>query len=456
VTFVGIDDTDSPRGGCTTFALTEVIRAARARGFDLIGEPRLVRLNPNIPQKTRGNAALAARFGHGQGPRRVIGEFPEGALHAWARARALSPGERDELLEVAWEAVRRTSRRGEPGTDPAVVVSPHRLPAHLYWDAVQRVVERGSTEAFLRSHGVAFRSEGSGQGIVGAAAAIAWPGLHPTWELIAYRRPGLGRSPRRVDRASVARAERVFPELFLCSDPATRRLLIAPHTACPILLGLRATRPERLPRAFRSLVTEACERWVVYRTNQATGDHLALRADAALGPYETGVVPGEVVGTPRTGVGGHVRFEVASNHGGKVECIAFEPTKSLPRIAAQLRPGDRVRVWGGRAEDPVFRLEGLQLIRAVPERCAGPRPNCPTCGRRMDSLGTYRGFRCRADRTRVPAEARTEVRQSRAALEGWYHPTPSARRHLHPRAPEAGRGSPTRVRWWHRRPRTDL
>jgi tRNA(Ile2)-agmatinylcytidine synthase len=456
VTFVGIDDTDSPQGGCTTFALTEVIRAARTHGFDLIGEPRLVRLNPNIPHKTRGNAALAARFGHGVGPSRVTGQLPDGPLRAWTRGRALSSSERTELLDVAWDAVLRSSRRGEPGTDPAVVVSSRRLPAPFYWNAVQRVVEPGSVESFLRRHGVDFRAEGSGQGIVGAAAAIAWPGEHPTWELIAYRRPGLGKAPRRVERASVARAEKAFPELFLCTDPVTRRLLIAPHTACPILLGLRATRPEHLSQAFHLLKTEPWERWVVYRTNQATGDHLSVRGDGTIGPYESGVLLGVIAHAPRAGVGGHVRFDIAVNPRTTIDCIAFEPTKSLPRIAAQLRPGDRVRLWGGRAEDPVFRLEGIQVIQARPEWSRGPTPRCPKCGRGMDSLGANRGYRCPTDRTRVPSEARKERRRPRAQLQGWYHPTPSARRHLHPRAPEGGRGSATRVRWWLRRDRVHL
>ena len=71
--WIGVDDTDGPNGGCTTHVLTELIRVAADRGFDVLGEPRLVRLNPNVPWKTRGNAALSVRVGRGVGPRARVG-----------------------------------------------------------------------------------------------------------------------------------------------------------------------------------------------------------------------------------------------------------------------------------------------------------------------------------------------------------------------------------------------
>ena len=51
--YVGIDDTDSLDGGCTTWLVTEII--AELSDFDLVAPPRLVRLNPNVPWKTSQN-----------------------------------------------------------------------------------------------------------------------------------------------------------------------------------------------------------------------------------------------------------------------------------------------------------------------------------------------------------------------------------------------------------------
>ena len=59
--YLGFDDTDSRQGLCTTFLATEFVR--ELRDWDLLGYPRLVRLNPNVTWKTRGNGALYLRFG---------------------------------------------------------------------------------------------------------------------------------------------------------------------------------------------------------------------------------------------------------------------------------------------------------------------------------------------------------------------------------------------------------
>jgi len=52
--FIGIDDTDSEKGMCTTY-----IAALLHEKLGTTGYPRLIRLNPNIPYKTRGNGAIA-------------------------------------------------------------------------------------------------------------------------------------------------------------------------------------------------------------------------------------------------------------------------------------------------------------------------------------------------------------------------------------------------------------
>ena len=43
--------------------------------IDIIGYPRLVRLNPNIPWKTRGNGAISIQIGKGKGKKTKIGEI---------------------------------------------------------------------------------------------------------------------------------------------------------------------------------------------------------------------------------------------------------------------------------------------------------------------------------------------------------------------------------------------
>ena len=54
---LGIDDTDSPSGMCTTY-LGALLARRLIRMHMPVREARLLRLNPNVIYKTRGNAAI--------------------------------------------------------------------------------------------------------------------------------------------------------------------------------------------------------------------------------------------------------------------------------------------------------------------------------------------------------------------------------------------------------------
>ncbi|MBI2126591.1 MAG: DNA-binding protein, partial [Thaumarchaeota archaeon] len=62
VIHLGIDDTDSVRGHCTTYLAALIVEELLKQGARFVDYPNLIRLNPNIPWKTRGNAAVALRF----------------------------------------------------------------------------------------------------------------------------------------------------------------------------------------------------------------------------------------------------------------------------------------------------------------------------------------------------------------------------------------------------------
>ncbi len=318
-----------------------------------------------------------------------------------------------------------------------MVAAPGPLPASLYWSAVRDLVPVAALVRELDRRGVAHHHRGSRRGLVGAAAAIAWPARRGTWEAIAYRpRPRWGQA-RDVDAASVRRAATRLSELFLCYDRATRRLLVAPHTPCPILYGIRATTPRAAVRGRALVRSEAVDRWMLFRTNQGTGDHLGPPT-RAIGPLRSGAVEGRVVSVPVAGPGGHVQFDVGGRDDRPVPCVAFEPTKTLPRVAASLVVGDRVRVWGSRGTARPIRLEGIQLLRAV-ERVTVTAPTCPRCGRVGRSKGRMRGYQCPGCGRRWPPEAaERRVRPPRWGP-GVYLPTESARRHL---SPLAGAGAP--------------
>ncbi|HIE46337.1 MAG TPA: DNA-binding protein, partial [Nitrosopumilus sp.] len=59
---IGFDDTDSPKGMCTTFLAYKIVDLLQKQKTEFLDFPRLVRFNPNIPWKTRGNGAVSIKI----------------------------------------------------------------------------------------------------------------------------------------------------------------------------------------------------------------------------------------------------------------------------------------------------------------------------------------------------------------------------------------------------------
>ena len=56
---IGFDDTDSRNGMCTTFLAYKIVEYLKKEHTEFLDYPYLIRFNPNIPWKTRGNGAVA-------------------------------------------------------------------------------------------------------------------------------------------------------------------------------------------------------------------------------------------------------------------------------------------------------------------------------------------------------------------------------------------------------------
>jgi len=381
VLLVGFDDTDSRAGGCTT-SLAQPVRDLFPR-LTPAGPARLVRLNPNVPWKTRGNGAVALSF------------------------------EEDAPLDDALARVRRLIERvaqREEGTSPGIVVSRAPLPPWLYEAAVTRIVERGE----LPLDGATMRWWG-GRGVIGAAAALSWPAKRTTWERIVYR----DIMTRHVDPLRVRDVELSFPTLFDTYDLVEDDVVCVPSSPCPVLWGLRGTDPDELERASATLGPQRPARETLFLTNHASDDHLVDRASDAVRAYDSARVRGRVASDPIER-NGHVHLEVEG-----LRCAAYAPTRSFRAVVAQLRAGDDVTVCGGCHEGPDGRLtlgiEKMNVHATTPRRVGNP--HCPTCGRAMKSAGRGAGYRCCGSRATAP-------RTTSAALFGWYEVPSSARRHL--------------------------
>jgi len=59
---IGFDDTDSPNGMCTTYLAYKIVDLLKKEKAKFQDFPHLIRFNPNIPWKTRGNGAVGLKI----------------------------------------------------------------------------------------------------------------------------------------------------------------------------------------------------------------------------------------------------------------------------------------------------------------------------------------------------------------------------------------------------------
>ena len=62
VLHIGFDDTDSRKGMCTTFLAYKIVEYLKKEKVKFLDYPYLIRFNPNVPWKTRGNGAVALKI----------------------------------------------------------------------------------------------------------------------------------------------------------------------------------------------------------------------------------------------------------------------------------------------------------------------------------------------------------------------------------------------------------
>jgi tRNA(Ile2)-agmatinylcytidine synthase len=402
VTVIGIDDTDSrTQGLCTTYAAAQI---ATDLGDDYV-RTLLVRLNPAVEHKTRGNAALAV---HCETP-------PERALAVAS-----------EWLDIA--------RTDDDQTNPGVVVfddDPDAVPdpvSDFTTAAVHEIHDIETARRHCDSPSFRTATRGNGRGLIGALAAVgAWVAFDEwTYECISYRERECWGTDRSVAYESVRRAaEEWYPTVWDTLDREEETAVCVPRTPCPVLHGIRGDDPEGVLAVAEEIESEPVASRHLFVTNQGTDAHLQDGTAGTVTDGQAYRVTGTVCAEPTTREGGHVFFAIADEDDASLPCVAFEPTKRFRDRVRPLRIGDRVTVCG-EVQDGTLKLEKLAVRDLV--RTELVTPTCPDCGRSMESAGRSAGYRCRDCKTTADGKQPREI--DRDLELGWYEVPPCARRHV--------------------------
>ncbi|GAB7010033.1 TiaS agmantine-binding domain-containing protein [Halorubrum trueperi] len=484
MTIVAVDDTDSrERGMCTTY-----VGARLAERLDTVGgrvlRRLLVRLNPAVKHKTRGNAAVAIHV-DGVGVAEAF-DIAEQTVREFAAASdpRTSPGVvvadinvadinvadidipdiDDDGDPFALEDVVESGRTSIPDdvADFARRALRHRLPLD---EALALADERGFRHAAFGSGGATGSDAVEGRGRIGALAAIGAPAAFDDWtaERIAYRELDRCGTPREVDVESIfSAADEAYPVVWDTVDRETGAAVCVPNAPGPILHGIRGDDAEACRRVGEAIESEPVERTATFLTNQGTDAHLAPGTINDLRDSAGYRVDAVVTAEPETKRGGRVHVDVARDEHvemgieaadrtddadgataadgaatavERLRCVAFAPTGRFRDRVRALRPGDRVTLCGeherrdlgeGSERIATLKLEKFavrDLVRTEPAV-----PACPECGRSMSSAGRDQGYRCRECGTDASGKVDREI--DREIELGWYEVPPSARRHV--------------------------
>lgn len=401
--WVGIDDTDSSKGMCTTYlAVLAMERIERELGR-VMGFPRLIRLNPTIPYKTRGNGAVSF---------------------------LVEVEDRGELVDVVNEVIIEYAMLDDDRTNPGAVFVDEEVAVGLksFADrAMREVVPLDEALFIIGKHFIPHLKYKKGRGLIGALAAVGAELNDYTLELIAYRYPEKFGTKREYDPKSFFDMDfELYPLTFDSVDWCNDVVVCVPNTPCPVLFGIRGENVDALYRAFEMVRTEPVDRRMIFITNHGTDMHIIDEEMVEeLENYHSYRLRGRVVAKPYEIEGGHVFFEIETKFG-IVKCAAFEPTKQFRNVVRELREGDLIEVYGSMKKNTI-NLEKMRIIE-VAEIFAEKNPICPSCGKRMESAGRGQGFRCRKCKTK--AKERLKEKVERGILPGFYEVPPSARRHL--------------------------
>ena len=407
--YIGIDDTDSKDGMCTTFICSVIIDELKHFGFNIIGYPRLIRLNPFARFKTRGNGGLSFQLD------------------------VKSEEDIKKVKEIVLKNVEELSELEDERTNPGVVFYRGEIDSELRsysLKVIRNIISIKEAEEFANKIGAEFSKFKKGRGIIGALASIGCPNTDKTYELLAYRIPQNYGKKRQIDHESVFQMDKAtYPETFDNLDSDNCYIAIEPHTPCPILYGIRGESPDAVLNAGRMVkVYEEIAKARVFETNQHTDMHL-LKIDklSNMEKFKCYIADGNVKDFPYTREGGHVIF-ILEDESGEIPCAAYEPTKEFRDIVRELTPGDKVRVYGGIGEKGTLNLEKFEILELA-KLYETKNPLCE-CGKRMKSAGNGKGYKCHKCGTKLRDGTKEVVEVKRNIKKGFYEVPPSARRHL--------------------------
>ena len=410
--FIGIDDTDSRDKYCTTYiGMLLMEKLGKKYKMDV---PKLIRMNPMVKYKTRGNGGVCLRIIENE--------------------QKLSDNNINYIKETVINLVEEYSDIECENTNPGIVflseenyIKNRKILDDYYKKVLYDIITVDYAKKILNKIGGEYVLYKKGHGIIGSLGAISSSDYPYTYELLAYRKRENWGTERKIDNKSVVEMDKkTIP--FTFNNVDGEKQIIAPRTKCPVLYGIRGVKKDVLIDAMGMVKCEEdIDKYMIFKTNQGTDVHLRYMAIKDIYP-NTGVISyGTLVDDPKDIAGGIVVFEIDDGTG-KIKCISYEPTKSFRNIVRKLKKGDIVGVYGTVREEPFeINIEKLKILKLSKQYIKNKK--C-SCGGVLKSKGVKSGYVCNKCGKRIKYDDINLIEVKRDIMEGFYEVPPSARRHL--------------------------
>ncbi|MEE8180583.1 MAG: DUF1743 domain-containing protein, partial [Nitrosopumilaceae archaeon] len=188
---IGFDDTDSPKGMCTTYLAYKIVNYLIKENVEFLDYPTLIRFNPNIPWKTRGNGAVGLKI-KTRHPTKIKKKIND--------------------LVFKYSDINN-------GANPALVFYENEtiLPQLKKFSemALSQLVKRAYAKKFAMNKNLESFYVGNGQGLVGAIGVIGYQFDDQTVELLSYRKKSHFGKKRIISKKSVKQMqEKTYPYTF--------------------------------------------------------------------------------------------------------------------------------------------------------------------------------------------------------------------------------------------------
>jgi tRNA(Ile2)-agmatinylcytidine synthase len=148
---IGFDDTDSRFGRCTTHLAFKLVSYLNKKDVKFLDYPLLIRLNPNIPWKTRGNGAVCLRI------------------------LMTKDNNIENIFDFIKNEIEKNSAIGKGANPGLVCLQGIEIPAEIKEFnrlAMFDILSKQKATKIAQKYNLKYFGFGNGQGLVGAMAAI--------------------------------------------------------------------------------------------------------------------------------------------------------------------------------------------------------------------------------------------------------------------------------------------